>query len=575
MKLEKIINIKNSKIFFFDFTGILFGIISAISAELILGHIFTPQDLSHSIGRTIIVFLSLIIIERVGFELIPGVTKRQNKDVATLTFILVLFIVIEFGGREVCRGLVAYLENNYSLKSILPESLYFAIPLAAGGILVQTVLGINYGIVFGVAISIIVGVYTSNIYTFLYVLTSILVACITLKKVNTRSAYLYSGINIAVFSFLFALFSIISNPFIENAFFYNNLICAIISSLLSGVFSVLVASGFAPIIENIGGYATDIRLIEIATLDHSLLKELSVQAAGTWNHSVVMGMMAEAAAESIGANSTLSRVAAYFHDIGKLKKPLYFVENQIHGENKHDKLSPSMSALIIRSHVKDGVEFAKKYKLPSVLQDMILQHHGTSVIEYFYDKALKENENLNNTTAVDESLYSYPGPKPQTREAGILMLADGIEAASRTLSDTTQDRIQGMVQKMINKVFSSGQLNECNLTLKDLHSIAKQFTRILSGIHHQRIAYTESAEKSNKSSEINQSNNSKNSNILNDQKNKEMENTDNSTDKNITDKNTTEKNHTHKNQSERNQVSETLSNTDKESSKENLKRLGL
>jgi hypothetical protein len=169
------------------------------------------------------------------------------------------------------------------------------------------------------------------------------------------------------------------------------------------------------------------------------------------------------------------------------------VENQFGGENRHDKLSPSMSALIIRSHVKDGLELARKHKLPVVIQDMIAQHHGTSVIEYFYDKAVKEAEVQGEV--VDKGHYTYPGPKPQSREAGILMLADGIEAASRTISEPSADRIQGMVQKMINKVFASGELNECDLTLSDLHQIAKCFTRVLTSIHHQRVAYSEPAEK--------------------------------------------------------------------------------
>lgn len=185
----------------------------------------------------------------------------------------------------------------------------------------------------------------------------------------------------------------------------------------------------------------DLRLIEMATLDHSLLKDLSLRAPGTWNHSMVMGMMVEAAAENVGANSVIARVGAYFHDIGKMTKPLYFVENQFGEENRHDKLSPSMSALIIRSHVKEGIELARERKIPKVIEDMIPQHHGTSIIEYFYDKAVKEAEETGEE--VDKNLYTYPGPKPQTKEAGILMLADGIEAAVRTLSEPSHDRFRG------------------------------------------------------------------------------------------------------------------------------------
>jgi putative nucleotidyltransferase with HDIG domain len=279
-----------------------------------------------------------------------------------------------------------------------------------------------------------------------------------------------------------------------------DIVVRISACIVGGCLSAFLAAGLTPVVEYLGGYASDMRLIEMATLDHPLLKELSIQAPGTWNHSMVMGMMVESAADAIGANSVVCRVGAYFHDVGKMKKPLYFVENQAPGENRHDKLSPSMSALIIRSHVKDGVELARKHKVPQVIEDMIPQHHGTSLIEYFYEKAKKDVEEAGeDNDSVDKGLYSYPGPRPQTREAGLLMLADGIEAAARTLPDPTADRIQGMVQKMINKVFSSGELNECELTLRDLHLIAKCFTRVLSGIYHQRIAYAEPAEKVNES----------------------------------------------------------------------------
>jgi membrane-associated HD superfamily phosphohydrolase len=178
------------------------------------------------------------------------------------------------------------------------------------------------------------------------------------------------------------------------------------------------------------------------------------------------------------------------------------VENQNSGENRHDKLSPSMSALIIRAHVKDGIDLARRHRIPKIIEDMIPQHHGTSVIDYFYDKARKEAEESGiDPDTVDKALYQYPGPRPQTKEAGLLMLADGIEAAMRTLQEPNQDRIQGLVQKMVNKVFTSGELNECELTLRDLHQIARSFTRVLTGIYHQRIAYAEPAEKTNESAE--------------------------------------------------------------------------
>ncbi|HBZ55660.1 MAG TPA: HD family phosphohydrolase, partial [Syntrophobacteraceae bacterium] len=189
-----------------------------------------------------------------------------------------------------------------------------------------------------------------------------------------------------------------------------------------------------------------------------------------------------------------AKVAAYYHDIGKLKKPLYFIENQAEGENRHEKLAPSMSSLILISHVKEGVELARQHKLGQPIMDIISQHHGTRLISFFYQKALEAREK--NKTSKGAELppievedYRYPGPKPQTKEAGLVMLADVVEAACRALPEPTSARIQGLVSKLVNNVFIDGQLDECELTLKDLHQIAKRFNQILATIHHKRIEY--------------------------------------------------------------------------------------
>jgi putative nucleotidyltransferase with HDIG domain len=219
-----------------------------------------------------------------------------------------------------------------------------------------------------------------------------------------------------------------------------------------------------------------------------------VQAPGTYHHSVIVGNMVEAAAEAIGANALLARVSAYYHDIGKIQKPLYFIENQIGIENRHDKLAPSMSSLILIGHIKDGVEMAYLNKLEAPIIEIISQHHGTGLISYFYQKALDMKGGDVNQVSMED--FRYPGPKPQTREAGLVLLADAIEAASRTLVDPTPARIQGLVQKIIQNAFSDGQLDECALTLKDLSLIAASFNKILNGIFHHRIQYPESNVKS-------------------------------------------------------------------------------
>jgi len=246
------------------------------------------------------------------------------------------------------------------------------------------------------------------------------------------------------------------------------------------------------LIEMLFGFTTDIKLLELSSLDQPVLKDLMVKAPGTYHHSVVVSNMVEATAESIYANPLLAKVSAYYHDIGKIKKPLYFIENQMKGDNRHEKLAPSMSSLILTSHVKDGVELAKKHRLGKEIIDIIKQHHGTSVISYFYQKAKDQSKKRGGRSPrIKEEDFRYPGPKPQTKEAGLVLVADAVEAASRTLVDPTPARIQGMVQKIINNIFSDGQLDECELTLKDINQIAKSFTKTLSGIFHSRIEYPE------------------------------------------------------------------------------------
>ena len=203
---------------------------------------------------------------------------------------------------------------------------------------------------------------------------------------------------------------------------------------------------------------------------------------------MIVGNLAEAAAEEIGANPLLARVGAYYHDIGKMKKPQYFIENADPKENKHEKLTPFMSALILISHIKEGVELVEKYKIGDEIIDIIKQHHGTSLIKYFYNKAL-ELKKKGLKEDIDEKDFRYPGPKPQTKEAGIVMLADIVEASSRTLQHPTPARIKGLVKNLVDSVYNDGQLDECELTLKDLTKIKETFTKILLGIFHQRIEY--------------------------------------------------------------------------------------
>ncbi|MCI5066055.1 HDIG domain-containing protein [bacterium] len=473
--------------------GILLALACSSFAEAVLGPLLSEGDAPFTAaGRMALTFLTVYTLHRFALTSFSRYSPKI-RDLLTLLLVLIFSLGFVWIGRILSIAAFQYLQSNGYTIALGAGAFEFAIPFAAGALLLQAVLGLHFGMFYAVALSIIMGVYTPDFLVEVpYVLSTSLMACLSLSRFRSRSAYIRAGLNISFVSLPFAFCAVI----LSGAQAPTDLLIPVLSAIAGGILCSFVAAGITPILEGLGGYVTDMRLLEMATLDHPLLKELSIQAPGTWNHSMVMGMMVDAAADAVGANAVLARVGAYFHDIGKMKKPLYFVENQGGHENRHDKLSCSMSALIIRSHVKDGIELAKMHKLPAAIVDMIPQHHGTSVIEYFYQKAKKEaEESGDNAPPVDRSLYSYPGPKPQTREAGILMLADGIEAAARTIKEPTPDRIQGMVQKMINKVFASGQLNECDLTLQDLHLIAKNFVRILSSIYHQRIAYAEPAEK--------------------------------------------------------------------------------
>ena len=255
----------------------------------------------------------------------------------------------------------------------------------------------------------------------------------------------------------------------------------------------LVMTALLPFLERWFDIQTDISLLELSDANHPLLKELVQRAPGTYNHSINVASISEAAADKIGANGLLCRVGAYFHDVGKLRKPEYFIENQAGGVNKHDDLVPTMSTLVIIAHVKDGAEIARKHRLPPRIIDLIEQHHGTTLVEYFYrraEKQLQEQEGDDEAT-VDESDYRYPGPKPQTPEAAVMMLADAVESASRALREPAPARIENLVHDIARKKFEDGQFDECNITIEQLHTIQESLVKSLNAMYHARVKYPE------------------------------------------------------------------------------------
>jgi cyclic-di-AMP phosphodiesterase PgpH len=402
------------------------------------------------------------------------------------------FLVTAFIGLFALIKLAIF--TSTALESAFPyidsASYYYLFPFAVGAMLVRIVLNSEVALIFVLLSTTLLGVLFGNsLFITLYAMGGSLVGAHWVRQCKERTNLYRAGIRVALVNALM----ILGLHLLGGRTFDLQVLYKVGFGLFGGILCAVIVTGLIPLVEHLFKYTTDIKLLELANMNTPVLRELMVQAPGTYHHSIIVGNLVEAAAEEISANPLLARVAAYYHDIGKIKKPLYFIENLGGQENRHDKLAPSMSALVLMAHLKDGVEMARESKLGEPLIDIIRQHHGTSLIKFFFDKA--KNKEDPGVQQVDERDYRYPGPKPQTREAALIMLADAVEAASRTLTDPTPARIRGMVQKIINNIFIDGQLDECELTLKDLNNIAKSFNRILSGIFHHRVDYPEPAYK--------------------------------------------------------------------------------
>ncbi|MFB6262965.1 MAG: HDIG domain-containing metalloprotein, partial [Bradymonadaceae bacterium] len=436
------------------------------------------QVASGAVGLTVLIVVIFFAFGRRNIrEFDP-----EPKDVFATGFALLLFIALAQGGVSLIEAVVEPAEPGEGSRW------YYLLPIAAGGMLVRLLLNNEYAAVFTVALGLLTGVVTDqSLFYAAYVVLGSLVGIATLQQVQHRMALMWSGFAVGLVNAA----SIMAFWLLRGEFFQSTgaALASAGIGLAGGLLSGLFVLAIHPIFEDWFNYTTDIKLLELANLDSPLLRDLIVRAPGTYHHSIMVGSLCEAAAEAIDCNSLLARVGAYYHDIGKGQNPRYFAENQKPDENPHDELKPNMSALIIKNHVKDGIELARAHGLPREIEDFIAQHHGTSLIAYFYHQA-KEMEDPD-VPEVEESDYRYPGPKPQTRETAICMLADGVEAASRAMRNPTPARLKGLVQKIINRAFTDGQLDECDLTLRDLNQIASAMTRILTGIFHHRPQYPE------------------------------------------------------------------------------------
>lgn len=431
-------------------------------------------DIAQLMGSFFIASLLIFILYRDIMRYKPAYIKKYN-----MLFLLGLMLVSTLLIGRLFGYLLFSLSKGLEFKAL--DSALFGIPVAAGAMLVSLLFDFHTAITFSFTVSLLTGLWLHDAAFTIYAFVGSITAAFSVIRCKKRSSLLRGGSYVIAVNVL----SVIIILLFKGELFAAKAPPSILFAALGGIAVTAIVSLFLPILEYSFKVTTDISLLEFLDLDQPIMKNLMVSAPGTYHHSVIVGNLAESAAEAVGVNPLLARVSAYYHDIGKIKMPDYFVENQSGSISKHDKLTPHMSSMIIVNHVKEGIELAKQNKLPEPVIDIIEQHHGTMMVSYFYQKAKEQGEDV---TQVEED-YKYHGPKPQTRVAALLMMADAVEAASRVLTDPTPARIASLVDRIINHIFIDGQLDECELTLKDIHEVKKRFSYILTGIFHKRIDY--------------------------------------------------------------------------------------
>ena len=375
---------------------------------------------------------------------------------------------------------------NISTNAEIQSLVGYLLPVAGGAVLITVLFDRGLAVFTSFLFSMIVGMITDGQFPFaLVAFAGCMAGIFGIGTFATRSDLLRGGL----FYISLANIGMILILGLLNETAPGLVLAGMGMGLLNGITSSILALGSLPYLESAFGITSTVRLLELSNPSQPLLKRLLLEAPGTYHHSILVGNLAEAAAEAVNADPLLVRVGSYYHDIGKLKRPYFFIENQISRENPHDKIAPSLSTLIITSHVKDGLELAREHKLPPDIQGIIEQHHGTSLVAYFYQKALESDR----PELVTEEEFRYDSVKPQSREAALVMLADSVEAAIRSLQKPTPGRLEGLTRKIIKEKLDDGQLEECDLTFKDLNKIASAFVRVLGGIFHSRIEYPEAA----------------------------------------------------------------------------------
>ncbi len=390
------------------------------------------------------------------------------------SWLLVVFLILIFAA-----GAKTLSSNHTTLP--------YLFPIAAAGMLLAVLIDTQVALGAVTVIALAFGFFSSSPFEFtIYALAGGFIAALTLGRIERLQAFLWAGLYVALTNaVVIAIFRVIAHETDINVW-GQSLIAAIGNGALSG----LLAFGSLFVLGKLFGITTSLELLDLARPTHPLLQKLLMDAPGTYHHSLIVSQLAEQAAQRVGADALLVRVAAYYHDVGKTAEPQSFVENQLDGVNIHDTLDPKASAAIVLDHVPRGVALAKKYGVPERLREFIPQHHGTTLAAYFHRKALKANGDA----PIDENDFRYPGPKPQSREAAILMLADGVEATTRAERPTSPEQIRAIIDRIIGERLRDGQLDECDLTLRDIDQIRQAFFGVLQGLFHPRVKYPEAPE---------------------------------------------------------------------------------
>ena len=428
------------------------------------------EDLSDKLARSVAHFGMFVTI----FSLCGFYSLFRGSNVLLSTPSLLRVLVTSVLAVTLCK--IASLNSPETV--IIPLLLYSMVLVVAFEQELALLLSICMALVAVVTLGL-------GLFEFTTFVASMATAVLCLGHIRSRTKLIYVGLVVATIATATAIgAATLTSASLDSSIF--------VRALWYGFFAIvagMLMSASLPAIEKLFDVQTELSLLEWADISQPLLQELVRRAPGTYNHTINVASIAEAAAESINANGLLVRVGAYFHDIGKMLKPGYFIENQSDGANRHESLLPAMSTLVIIAHVKDGADLARQHGLPNVLVDFIMQHHGTTLVEYFYNRANEQSESDPDGGEVDEHSYRYPGPKPQTKETAVLMLADTVESATRSLTDPTPSRIESLVHDLSMKKLLDGQFEECGLTLSELKRIEVSLIKSVSAVYHSRIKY--------------------------------------------------------------------------------------